>query len=209
MKDEFKIRSLIVDDEPLSRMRIRGMLKNHPEVTIVAECSDGVEAAEAIMKSAPDLVFLDIQMPGMNGFEVLKKVEPERMPLVIFVSAYDKYVLKAFEVHALDYILKPFKRKRFEESLHWAKEQLQNKGGSDIAERTLSLLEKIQARSACVDRLAVKMDGRVFLIKLEEIDWIQSEDNYVRVHRKKDSYLIRQQIGSIRSSLFEFIEVQS
>ena len=127
MKNDGRIRSVIADDEDLSRARIRGLLKHHPEVEVVAECTDGLQTADAILKLAPDLLFLDVQMPGLTGFGVLKKLPAESIPLVIFVTAYDQYALKAFELHALDYILKPFKRKRFDESLEWAKDQLGSK----------------------------------------------------------------------------------
>lgn len=201
MKNNGKIRSVIADDEDLSRTRIRGLLKHHPEVEVVAECSDGLQTADAILKLAPDLLFLDIQMPGLTGFGVLKKLPTERIPLVIFVTAYDQYALKAFEMHALDYILKPFKRKRFDESLEWAKGQLGGKNPGALVARTLSILEEIQRKTDYVDRLAIKSNSRVLFVRTKEIDWIQAEDNYVRIHRKNESYLIRQKMSALEQEL--------
>jgi two-component system LytT family response regulator len=201
MKADAKIRAVISDDEALSRVRIRNLLKHHPEVEVIAECADGLQTVDAVIKNKPDLLFLDIQMPGLTGFQALKKLQPNQMPLVIFVSAYDQYTLKAFEVHALDYILKPFKRKRFEESLTWAKMQLSQNSSENITMRALSILDELERTKNYVDRFAVKTNGRVSLIRAEEVDWIQAEDNYIRIHQRKESFLIRYKIGSIEEKL--------
>ena len=196
-----KIRAIIVDDEDLARERIRQLLRNHPDVEIIGECSNGTEASTTITRTKPDLVFLDIQMPGMDGFGVLKKIEAHAKPLVLFVTAYDQYALKAFEAHACDYLLKPFKRKRFDEALGWAKSQMKNKNTGDWAKRTFTLLEQLQSRPRYLERIAVKEEGRVFFVRVEDINWIEAQDNYVRVHTRKGDYMIRQPIRSFEREL--------
>jgi two-component system, LytTR family, response regulator len=195
------IRAIIVDDEDLARERIRQLLRNHRDVEIVAECGNGNEASSAIGRLKPDLVFLDIEMPGLDGFEVLKKVEPQARPLVLFVTAYDQYALRAFEAHACDYLLKPFKRKRFDEAVAWSKSQLKKRNSDDWARRTFTLLEELQSRPKYLDRVAVKEEGRVFFVRVEDINWIEAQDNYVRVHARKGAYLVRQPIRSFEKDL--------
>ncbi|HSO75877.1 MAG TPA: response regulator, partial [Blastocatellia bacterium] len=168
------IRTLIVDDESLARERIRDMVATDPEIEIIGDCSNGKEAIKAISKLKPDLIFLDVEMPGIDGFEVLQSLEPQQMPAVIFVTAYDQYAVRAFEIHALDYLLKPFDRERFERSLGRAKEQLLRTEDS-MSERILSALEQIKTRPVHLERLVIKMNGHVFFIKAEEIDWLEAE----------------------------------
>jgi two-component system, LytTR family, response regulator len=196
-----KIRALIVDDEPLARRRIHRLLRGDPEVEVVGDCAGGSEAVRAIEESSPDLVFLDVQMPEVDGFAVFEAVGADRMPLVIFVTAYDQYAIRAFEVSAVDYLLKPFDRHRFGVALERAKSRLRSSRGGETAERALALLEKLRARSDCLERLVVKAGGRVFFLKAEEIDWIEAEGKYVRLHVGKDSYLLREAISSLESHL--------
>ncbi len=193
------IRAVIVDDEELARERIRELLRSDPDVEVVAECATGAEASSSIARCKPDLVFLDIQMPGMDGLTVLKKMEAR--PLVLFVTAYDEYALRAFELHACDYILKPFKRKRFEEAVAWAKSQLQQRTSNDWARRSVTLLEELQAKTKYLNRIAVKEQGRVFFVRVGDIHWIEAQDNYVRIHTRKESYMIRQPIRALEKEL--------
>ncbi|HKS21272.1 MAG TPA: LytTR family DNA-binding domain-containing protein [Thermoanaerobaculia bacterium] len=189
------IRTLIVDDEPLARRRIRKLLARDAEVQTIRECANGYEALDAIDEEMPDLVFLDVQMPEMDGFAVLQRFDGERLPLVIFVTAYDQYALRAFDVSAVDYLLKPFDRKRFEQALRKAKSRLAT------SERTLALLEELRAQSTHLERLVVKSGGRAFFLKTEEIDWIEAEGKYVRLHAGQKSYLLRESIGTLGAQL--------
>lgn len=197
-----KIRALIVDDEPLARERIRGLLEGDPDVEIVGECSDGREAVEAIRDAAPDLVFLDVQMAEMDGFGVLEEVGEDRIPAVIFVTAYDQHALRAFEVHALDFLLKPFDRERFERALQRVKAHLQFATPGVLNQRILSLLEDLKKpQPGFVERLALKSGGRVSFLKAEEIDWIEGEGNYARLHVNKQSHLIRETMNQLEAKL--------
>jgi two-component system, LytTR family, response regulator len=201
MTEARRIRTLIVDDEPLARRRIRRMLAQHADVEIVGDCSNGREAITLIRERSPHLVFLDVQMPEMDGFAVLKTLEAESIPLVVFVTAYDQYALRAFEVCALDYLLKPFDRERFNRSLQRAKSRLQPEKSSEINQRTLALLEELKAQTNHLERLIIKSGGRAFFLKTEEIDWIEAEGKYVRLHVGKESYLLREAIGSLEAQL--------
>jgi two-component system LytT family response regulator len=195
------IRVLIVDDEPLARGVLREMLQSDPEVEIVAECANGKEAVEAIKELAPDLLFLDIQMPEMGGFEVLAALSEGQTPHLVFVTAYDQYAVRAFEVHALDYILKPFDRERFEASWQRAKSQLQRERNGGVEQKILSLLEDLKAGTKFLERLVIKSSGRIYFLETNEIDWIQAEGNYVSVHTGKKSHLLRETISSLENQL--------
>jgi two-component system LytT family response regulator len=195
------IRTLIVDDEPLARRKIRRLLARDPEVEILADCANGPEAIAAITASRPSLVFLDVQMPEVDGFDVLGSIPASQLPFVIFVTAYDQYALRAFEVSAVDYLVKPFDRRRFEKALQRAKSRLVSERGGDVNRQTLALLEELKARSSHVERLVIKAGGRAFFLKTEEIDWIEAEGKYVRLHVGKESYLLREAIGSMESQL--------
>jgi two-component system, LytTR family, response regulator len=196
-----RIRVLIVDDEPLARERIAAMLKGDSDIEIIGTCANGREALSAIQKQSPDLVFLDIQMPEMDGFEVLQRIPPESMPLVIFVTAYDKYALRAFEVFALDYLLKPFDRDRFLKALDRVKSEVHHRSESDFQQQVLALLEDLKIRPQSLNRMAVKSGGRIFFLRADEIDWIEAEGNYVRLHVSKESYLLRETIGALEEQL--------
>jgi two-component system LytT family response regulator len=201
MNDGPKIRALIVDDEPLARRRVRRLLAHDADVEIVGDCADGYEAVGAINEHAPDLVFLDVQMPELDGFAVLGRLKPEQLPLVVFVTAYDQYALQAFEVCAVDYLLKPFDRKRFELALSRAKTRLVHERGDELSQRTLALLTELQARARHPDRILVKAGGRAFFLKADEIDWIEAEGKYVRLYVGRESYLLREAIGGIEAQL--------
>src|SRR4029079_10474145 len=196
-----KIRALVVDDEPLARRRIRRLLSRDVEVEVIGDCTNGYEAIETINRQAPQLVFLDVQMPEVDGFAVLESLDQETMPFVIFVTAYDKYALKAFEVSAVDYLLKPFDKKRFEQALQRAKARLTTERGSELNEQTLALLQELKARSQCLERLLIKSGGRAFFLKTDEIDWIGVGGEYVRIHVGAESYLFREGITTIEHQL--------
>jgi two-component system LytT family response regulator len=196
-----KIQALIVDDERLARKRIRSLLKNERDVEVVGECADGAEALAAIRKQNPDLVFLDVQMPEMDGFQVLQSVGADQMPAVVFVTAYDKYALRAFEVHALDYLLKPFDEDRFGEALRRAKDQVLGSSNGDLHDRLLALIEHLRSGERYVDRLLVKASGRVLFLKTEDIDWIEAAGNYVRLHVGRESHLLRETMNTIETKL--------
>jgi len=198
MNAGLKIRALLVDDEPLARRRIRKLLSRHTDVEIIGDCGNGGEAREAIVRSAPDLVFLDVQMPGLDGFGALEGLET--IPYVIFVTAHDRYALKAFEVSAVDYLLKPFDRRRFDKALERARALLTAERG-DLGRETAALLEELRATSRYLQRLLIKSSGRAFFLKTEEIDWIEAEGKYVRLHAGRESYLLREGVGAIEARL--------
>jgi two-component system LytT family response regulator len=202
MTEGSKIRSLIVDDELLPRRYIRQMLACHPEVEIIGDCANGYEAIAAIGEHAPDLVFLDVQMPEIDGFDVLEKLAPATLPLVIFVSAYDEYALQAFEVSAVDYLFKPFNQERFDKALQKAKNTLANEKGGEWTQRALALLEEMRASSSFLDRLLVKKQGgRAFFLTTDELDWIEAEGKHVRLHVGPQSHLLRESISALEAQL--------
>ncbi len=194
------IRVLLVDDESLAREMLREMLQDDPQVIIVGESCNGREALEAIRTHAPDLIFLDVQMPELGGFEVLEALGRD-IPRVIFVTAYDQYAVRAFEVHALDYLLKPFDQERFDISWQRARAQIlrDRDGGTD--QRILALLEEMKAGNKYLERLVIKASGRIYFLETAEIDWIEAEGNYVSVHSAKKSHLLRETISSLESQL--------
>jgi two-component system, LytTR family, response regulator len=196
-----KIRTLVVDDEPLARERVMSLLQQENDVEVVGQCSDGGQAVTAIQSQSPDLVFLDVQMPGCDGFEVIRNIGADRMPTVIFVTAYDEYALQAFEVHALDYLLKPFGRDRFQQTLRHAREALERRRAGDLGRRLLALVDNVKPEPQRVERLVVKSGGRVFFLRTEEIDWIEAAGNYVRLHLGTESHLFRETMNRMESRL--------
>jgi len=201
MTDATRIRALVVDDEPLARAMIREMLEGDSEVEIVGECVNGLEAVEAIKSSAPDIVFLDIQMPEIGGFDVLASLDPNAHPYVIFVTAYDQYAVRAFEVHALDYLLKPFDRERFEGAWQRAKAQIKLNRTSRRDQDIIALLEELKAGPRYLERLVIKNGGRVFFLHVQDVHCIEAEGNYVRVYDNQKGYLLRETISSLEEQL--------
>lgn len=195
------IRILIVDDEPLARKMIRGMLRNHVGVEVIGECENGPDAINAILTTKPDIVFLDVQMPEMDGFTVLEACRAEYLPLIIFVTAYDQYAVRAFEVCALDYLLKPYDQERFETALERACRQVRGGGSGLFNERILALLEQTQARATFLERLIIKTEGRIFFLRTDEIEWIEAEGNYVSLHVGQKRYFFREAISSLETQL--------
>lgn len=196
-----KIRALIVDDESPARELIATLLRAEPDVEVLGECANGRSAVAAIARLSPDLVFLDVQMPGLDGFGVLAQLAAERWPLIVFVTAYDKHAVRAFEVHALDYLLKPFEYDRLRQAVKRARAELDQSGSASHQSRLLALLEEMQERSQNWDRLAVRDSRRVTFCKPDEVDWIEAEGNYVRLHVGKKSYLLRQTMNAAEKRL--------
>jgi two-component system LytT family response regulator len=196
-----KIRTLIVDDMMLARKRIRRYLGTNPDFEIIGECSDGREAVGAIRELKPDLLFLDIQMPELDGFQVLDEVGVELVPAVIFVTAYDQFALKAFEVHALDYLLKPFDRERFERTVKRVQAQVKREPSDGLKERLGDLMRDVNAQPKYLRRLMVKSHGHTIIIMTDEIDYIEAASNYLRVRAGKSAYLIRDRLSQLEARL--------
>jgi two-component system, LytTR family, response regulator len=197
-----KIRTLIVDDEPMARERVRTLLAQQADIDVVGECADGPQAVAAIERLEPQLVFLDVQMPGLDGFGVLRAVPPDRMPLVVFTTAYDEYALRAFDVHALDYLLKPFDSQRFFNTLDRARERLERQRAGELGKRLLAMVQDLKPDGPqASDRLVVKSSGRIFFVRLDEIDWIDAAGNYVRLHVNGESHLFRETMNAIEKRL--------
>ena len=196
-----KIKVLVADDEPLARERLSGLLSQEPDIEVVGEARDGEEAVTAIHDDSPDLVFLDVQMPQMSGFDVIEAVGTDKMPLVIFVTAYDQHALKAFQVRALDYLLKPFDRERFRDALSRARKQLERDENGDLGRRLLALVKDLRRDQPKSDRLVVKSGGRLFFLRTDEIDWVEAAGNYVRLHVGPGSHLLRETMNAIEGRL--------
>lgn len=195
---------MIVDDEPPARRNLRALLKRDPEIELVRECGNGREAVAAIRALAPDLVFLDVQMPELDGFEVLDRLAGQPLPVIIFVTAYDQYALKAFEVSALDYLLKPFSDERFGKALEQAKRLLAQQDSIELGRKLLRLMgarDLDPNAPRYLTRLMVKTTGRVIFVRTDEIDWIEAYDNYVRLHTGGKAHLLRQTMNELEASL--------
>ncbi|HTI65877.1 MAG TPA: LytTR family DNA-binding domain-containing protein [Gemmatimonadaceae bacterium] len=201
MTDTTKIRTVIVDDEDLARERIQSLLEQQPDIEIVGLCSDGASAIETIDRERPDLVFLDVQMPGMDGFDVVENIEPEHVPAIVFVTAHDGHALRAFEINALDFLLKPFDQPRFEKALERARAQVNRDRSSLFDARLVSLLEGLHDERKYPERLIVKSGGRVFFVRTEDIDWVEASGNYVKVHAKGEAHLIRESMKNMETKL--------
>lgn len=200
MEEYKRIKVLVVDDEPPGRQKVREMLYEEPDVEVIGESANGVEAIEAIRKHSPDLVFLDVQMPEIDGFGVVEALGPD-MPTVIFVTAYDQYALQAFDVHALDYLLKPFDKERFQTAMGRARTAITKRKTEDMSERLFSLLQTFKTETKTPDRLIIKSGGKVFFLKTGEIDWVEAAGNYVRLHVSNESHLLRETMSGIQKKL--------
>ncbi len=198
------VRVLIVDDEPLGRERLKTLLAGEPEVTLVGEAANGDEAVERFRGLRPDLVFLDVQMPGSTGFEVLTRLGQEAPAAVIFVTAHEEFALRAFEVHAVDYLLKPFDRPRFKLALRRALDRLRSTATDDLASKLNAVISQLQPRpSAAVERIPVKTGGRVIFVNVADIDWIGSADNYVELHVGPQAHLLRETLSAMEQRMPE------
>ena len=196
-----RIRTLIVDDEPLGRERIRTLLEHREDIENVGECQNGREAVESIRALSPDLVFLDIQMPELDGFEVIREVGPRQMPHVIFVTAYDQHALEAFSVHALDYLLKPFDVERFQKALRQAVHRITTEKQVSVATRIEAMLQDVGPAPQWLDRLMVKARGRYTFVLAKDIDWIEATGNYATLHAGGQKHLIRQTMTGLEDQL--------
>ena len=196
-----KIKALIADDEPLARKFIRRMLKDDREVEIVGECGNGRDAVAMIKTQSPDVVFLDVQMPEMNGFAVIEAVGFEQLPEIVFTTAYEHYAIRAFELHALDYLLKPFDQTRFRDAMKHAKERLNQRQHEDERLQIGALLESLKNQTQYLDRLIIKADGRITFLSTREIDWIEADDKYVHLHTGKSARMVRQTLSGMEAQL--------
>ena len=221
-----KIRTLIVDDEPLARQRVRKLLEADSDIAILGECSDGKQAVAELRKLRPDLVFLDVQMPVLDGFGVLQSLVGTEMPVVIFVTAHDRYAVKAFEVHALDYLLKPFDRVRFGAALERAKAHVRQGSAVALEDRLEKLMQTLAPPDSHplaykgrgetespmpqtalgdagrrLERLMVKSDGRIYFVRIDDVDWIEAAGNYVRLHVGKENHLLRETLTALDKKL--------
>lgn len=196
-----KIRTLIVDDEPLARQRLRALLTPDPDIDLVGECGDGAQAVDALRQLRPDLLWLDVQMPALDGFGVLRALDGAVPSAVVFVTAHDRYALRAFEVHALDYLLKPFDKARFAAALERAKSQVRQGKTAELEKRLLALLQSSPAPANFPDRLIVKTGGRISFVPVKDIDWIEAAGNYVKLHVGKEDHLLRETLGGLETKL--------
>jgi two-component system, LytTR family, response regulator len=207
------IRTLIVDDEMNARKGIRTLLARDPEIEVVGECGDGYRAIESIERLTPDIVLLDIQMPHKDGFEVLEGIDIERPPILIFITAWDRYALKAFEVSALDYLLKPFSDERFYRSLERAKSQHRERCSAEFSQQLLELVEnyrrvgqvkgegEVPQKAEPLRRFFIKSDGEINFVPAEEVGWLEAVGYYTRIHAGQKSYLLRGNLGRIEAQL--------
>ena len=196
-----KLRVLIVDDEALARSRVRKMLADEPDVELLGECANGPEAVAAIRERQPDLVFLDVQMPEVSGFDVLRTLLPRELPAVIFVTAHDRHAIEAFEVNALDYLLKPFKKERFQAALGRARRHLQRREVATANQRLLQWLDEQKAAASTLTRLAIRTGGRTSFVRIEDVDYIEAAGNYAVIHVGKEKQILRETLTDLESKL--------
>lgn len=192
---------LVADDEPLARKGICDLLKAAPDMTIIGEAANGLEAVEIIAARAPDLVFLDVQMPGCDGFGVVDRVGVDRMPLTIFVTAYDVHALQAFRVHAVDYLLKPVQPEQFGAALNRARTLLQNRNLNDVLGRLRLLMEDRKPERHYLQRLVIRGTGKLDVVDVEEVEWLEADGDYVHVHTSGRKYIHREKIGTLEREL--------
>ena len=197
------IRTLIVDDEAPARRRLRTLLAEAPDIAIAGECADGPAAVELIEREKPDLVFLDIQMPEMDGLDVVRAIGAERMPALVFVTAHDSFALSAFELHAIDYVLKPFDAERFARTLEHARRVVADKAQGRFAERLAGFLDDHAALRARLERLVVREAGRVQLVRVDELDWMAAAGNYVELHSGGATHLLHDTLNGVAARLSE------
>lgn len=188
-------KAIIIDDEPLARSIVKEYLQDHPQIEIVEECNDGFEGMKAIMQRHPDVIFLDIQMPKINGFEMLELIE--QPPAVIFTTAFDEYAIKAFESHAVDYLLKPFGKDRFDKAIG----RLLSQQKTAAEENTQSLLETASQAGPQSERIVVKMGTKIKIIPTDEIHYLEASDDYVKIHTKDGAFLKNKTMGHFEKSL--------
>jgi two-component system LytT family response regulator len=205
MNIDLKIQTLIVDDEPLARQLVRSLLAKDGDIEVAAQCANGQEALEAIDTYRPELMFLDVQMPGLSGFDLLEKVPPGHMPYIIFITAYDQYAVKAFEIHALDYLLKPFEKERFYESLARAKAVIGQQALSNLTDKIFQLTTTYKGekenKAAYLEELVIRDGGRILAVKTQDITWLEAANQYVRVHTGGASHLLSRSLDTLQKQL--------
>jgi two-component system LytT family response regulator len=195
-----KIRTLVVDDEPVARTRLISLLQGEPDFEVAGECANGAEALSAISSESPDLVFLDVEMPEMDGLELARALGPDRMPPVVFVTAFNQYALQAFEIHALDYLLKPFSSERFRSALSHVREQVAQRRATTVGRQLLAMLPEIRPRET-LDRMVVRSSGRIYFVRTAEIDWCEAAANYVCLHVGAQTHVVRETMNRLESQL--------
>ncbi len=195
------VRTLVADDEPLARRRLVRLLERESDAELVAACGTGLDAVEAVKRYTPDLLFLDVQMPGMDGFGVLEALGPDIPPAVVFVTAFDAYAIQAFDANALDYLLKPFDADRFHRTFQRAQDRLRRPDSGGAPAQLTALLESLTRQRNTAERLAIRTDGRVYFVRVADIDWIETASNYVRLHSGKASHLLRESMSSLETRL--------
>lgn len=199
-----QLRVLVVDDEPLARGGVAALVRQDPDLAVVGECGDGASAVEAILGLRPDLVLLDVQMPELDGFEVLRRLDPAELPAIIFITAYDQFAVAAFQVHALDYLVKPFDDSRFAEAIGRAKTAIRGVRSGELSERLIGLLEQLTAGAPAegwLSRIVVKTAGRSVLVRVEEIDWIEAADYCVKLHVQRKVHVLRESLQTLERRL--------
>lgn len=195
--------ALVIDDEPIARHAVVRLLREDPDIQVAGECGDGVSAVAAIRELSPDLVFLDIQMPAITGLDVVATIGVARMPATIFVTAYEQFAVRAFEANAVDYLVKPFSRDRFAETLRRAKQRLATARGADAdtTARIMQALASLQQRDAYVERIPVREDERVVLVDVDDIVWIKASGNTVRLHLADRVHELRETMAALAARL--------
>jgi two-component system LytT family response regulator len=195
------VRAMIVDDEPLARDGVRMHLEEESDIEIIGEAGSGEEAVSMIETLRPDLLFLDVQMPGLDGFGVLDAIGPAHMPVTVFTTAYDQFALRAFDAHAIDYILKPYDADRFRKALDRARTQLSGRRKVQLDDRLDSLMDELRTRHQYLERIVVRSGGRILILRVSEIDWIEAASNYVRLHAGGREYLLRETMTALEGKL--------
>lgn len=196
------LRVVIVDDEPLGLATLRGLLLEDSEVVLVEECANGAEAVAAVRKQKPDIMFLDVQMPAMTGFDVVDVLNEEDLPIIVFVTAFDQYALKAFDVNAVDYLLKPFDDERFESALKRAKERARGASLTEVKEQLASAMDTVRnGEGRERQRISIRSEGRLQLVDVDDITWIESADQYVQIHTTKEMFLMRESMATLERDL--------
>jgi two-component system LytT family response regulator len=205
-----RVRTAFADDEPLARATLRKLLAADPQIEVVAECRNGREAVSAVRKLSPDLLLLDVQMPGLNGFGVLEELDEEEIPMVIFATAYDRYAMRAFDVHAVDYVLKPFDDERFQQALERAKERLRTREVVGMGQKLAELLRMVGSEGGNAaergtephaQRLSIHREGSVEVIDVDRIVWIEASDQYVVIHTEDSEHLLRESMSGLEQRL--------
>jgi two-component system LytT family response regulator len=199
--DGARVRTLIVDDEPIARRRLRSLLADEPDIDVIGDAANGTEAVRAIATDRPDLVFLDVQMPGLDGFEVLRATSGIHQPFVVFITAHDAHAIRAFEVQAVDYLLKPVIETRFRESVRRAVSRLRERPKRELAQELAELLDRVSPQPIRSGRIPIKHDGRVNFVRVDDIDWVEADGDFVRLHLARETHTVRETMSQIVSKL--------